>query len=221
MRTGGIPPAVTREPGRRGEPSRVHGESRRPGGDSRQAGGGAGYAGPGGPRDPHHESGSGHGAPSHARYDPRFAPAARGGEGAAPRIRRTKGYTRSDKRIREDVCERLAYAFDLDVSELSVAVREACVRLEGSVPERWMKHEIEDLAASCVWVRDVDNQVRIPREASRDGLPRPLPRADAVSHPDAQPVSPDPAAHPSGAIGPAGPAGPGGTMGPGPDDHSH
>lgn len=164
------------------------------------------------------ESGGGHGAPSHARYDPRFAPPARGGQRAAPRIRGPKGYTRSDERIREDVCERFAYAFDLDVS---VAVREACVRLEGSVPERWMKHEIEDLAASCVWVRDVDNQVRVPRDAPRDELPRPLPRADALSHPPAHPGSPDPAAHPSGAIGPAGPAGPGTTTGSGPDGRRH
>ncbi len=140
---------------------------------------------------------------------------------SAPRIRGPKGYTRSDERIREDVCERLAYAFDLDVSEVSVAVREACVRLEGSVPERWMKHEIEDLAASCVWVRDVDNLVRVPRDASRDELPRPLPRADALSHPAAHPGSPAPAAHPSGAIGPAGPAGPGATTGSGPDGRRH
>ncbi|MGN4069465.1 BON domain-containing protein [Burkholderia gladioli] len=211
------------EPGRRGEPSRLHGESRRPGADARgpgNAGRGHDYRDrPGGDR--LDESGGGHGAPSHARYDPRFAPPAGGGQRAAPRIRGPKGYTRSDERIREDVCERLAYAFDLDVSEVSVAVREACVRLEGSVPERWMKHEIEDLAASCVWVRDVDNLVRVPRDASRDELPRPLPRADALSHPAAHPGSPDPAAHPSGAIGPAGPAGPGATTGSGPDGRRH
>lgn len=75
------------------------------------------------------------------------------------------------------------YAFNLDVS---VSVWEACVRLEGGVLECWMKHEIEDLAASCVWVRD--------RRQPGAGAARCL--AEAASQPAAQPVSPDPAAHP-------------------------
>ncbi|UVS95413.1 BON domain-containing protein [Burkholderia glumae] len=163
---------------------------------------------------PHQRSQGGHGAPSRTRYDPPGHPAREAARTArtAPRLRGPKGYTRSDERIREDVCERLAYAIDIDVSEVSVTVKDACVQLEGTVPERWMKHEIEDLADSCVWVRDVDNRVRVARAASGDA-PYPVPRAEA------QPTLPPPlpssaAAHPCGALGPgeaeppAGPAGP-------------
>lgn len=75
-----------------------------------------------------------------------------------------KGYTRSDERIREDVCERLAAAFDIDVSDVSVEVRDGRVELEGTVPARWMKHGIEDIADSCMCVRDVENRVRVRRD---------------------------------------------------------
>nr|WP_089340561.1 BON domain-containing protein [Burkholderia singularis] len=76
-----------------------------------------------------------------------------------------KGYTRSDERICEDVCERLTRAFDIDVSDVSVQVRDARVELDGTVPARWMKHGIEDIADSCMGVRDVDNRVRVRRDA--------------------------------------------------------
>ncbi|MEK6349433.1 MAG: BON domain-containing protein [Burkholderia sp.] len=160
-----------------------------------------------------------HGAPSHARYDPPPTYHPRHAERDAPRLRGPKGYTRSDERIREDVCERLAYAIDIDVSEVSVAVEAGCVRLEGTVPERWMKHEIEDLADSCVWVRDVDNRVRVVRGPVPDDVP---PRPSAQAAGDGASAGPDPAAQPSGAIGPSGPAEPdAATVGPGPDDHRH
>ncbi|WP_063552802.1 BON domain-containing protein [Burkholderia territorii] len=75
-----------------------------------------------------------------------------------------KGYTRSDERIREDVCERLARALDIDVSDVSVQVRDGRVELDGTVPSRWMKHDIEDIADSCMCVRDVENRVRVRRD---------------------------------------------------------
>ncbi|MGK8206052.1 BON domain-containing protein [Burkholderia cenocepacia] len=87
---------------------------------------------------------------------------------ALRRRRGPKGYTRSDERIREDVCERLAHAFEIDVSDVSVQVQEGCVTLDGTVPARWMKHGIEDLADDCLGVRDVDNRVRVRREDERD-----------------------------------------------------
>ncbi|KUY90418.1 MULTISPECIES: BON domain-containing protein [unclassified Burkholderia] len=74
-----------------------------------------------------------------------------------------KGYTRSDERIREDVCERLAHALDIDVSDVSVQVRDGRVELDGTVPSRWMRHDIEDIADSCMCVRDVENRVRVQR----------------------------------------------------------
>lgn len=77
-----------------------------------------------------------------------------------------KGYTRSDDRIREDICERLMLADSIDSSEVSVAVKDGKVTLEGSVPTRNMKHEIEDLADYTAGVQDVDNRVRVERAGS-------------------------------------------------------
>lgn len=180
------------------------------------------------PHYPEERSRAGHGAPSHARYDPPGHPARDAARptrtaSTAPRLRGPKGYTRSDERIREDVCERLAYAIDIDVSEVSVTVTDACVQLDGTVPERWMKHEIEDLADSCVWVRDVDNRVRVARVATGDE-PYPVPREAQPTLPSSSSpaASPAPAAHPSGAIGPAGAAEPStGPAGPEPNQQRH
>lgn len=72
-----------------------------------------------------------------------------------------KGYTRSDERIQEFICERLAQYHWLDVHEVSVAVAGGEVMLEGSVPDRRMKYEIEDVAAGCWGVREVDNRLHV------------------------------------------------------------
>jgi osmotically-inducible protein OsmY len=74
-----------------------------------------------------------------------------------------KNYTRSDERIREDVCERLMQS-GVDASDVTVSVRDGKVILEGSVPERRMKHRIEDIAEQCFGVSDVDNNVRVARQ---------------------------------------------------------
>jgi hypothetical protein len=74
-----------------------------------------------------------------------------------------KGYRRSDERIREDLCEALISATHLDASEVSVDVSEGQVRLEGTVPERRMKHTIEDIAAGVPGVLDVENRIRVVR----------------------------------------------------------
>ena len=72
-------------------------------------------------------------------------------------------YARSDARIREDVCERLWHEPYIDVSEVSVTVRDGIVVLEGTVPHRQMKHRIEDVSAACAGVHDVENRIRIER----------------------------------------------------------
>ncbi|WP_269510779.1 BON domain-containing protein [Burkholderia sp. IMCC1007] len=90
-------------------------------------------------------------------------------EREALRYRRgPKGYTRSDERIREDVCERLAHALEIDVSDVTVQVSEGRVELDGTVPARWMKHDIEDIADDCTGVRDVENRVRVRRDGEHD-----------------------------------------------------
>lgn len=84
--------------------------------------------------------------------------------------RAPKGYQRSDERIREDVCERLWHEPAIDVGDVSVDVQDGVVRLEGTVPSRHMKHVIEDIAASCRGVTDVENRVSVARES---GAPHP------------------------------------------------
>lgn len=80
----------------------------------------------------------------------------------ATRIRRgPKNYTRSDDRIREDVCEQLCQQQVIDVSDVSVDVQNGRVVLEGTVPERNMKYAIENMADSCWGVQDVENHIRV------------------------------------------------------------
>ena len=73
-----------------------------------------------------------------------------------------KNYRRSDERIREDICERLMQS-DVDASDVTVSVADGKVILEGTVPERHMKHRIEDIAEGSFGVTDVDNNLRVSR----------------------------------------------------------
>jgi osmotically-inducible protein OsmY len=72
-----------------------------------------------------------------------------------------RGYRRSDERIREDVCEALIRETRADVSEVTVDVRDGTVTLGGHVPVRRMRYIIEDVAADCRGVTDVDNRIGV------------------------------------------------------------
>ena len=52
----------------------------------------------------------------------------------------------------------------IDSSEVTVEVAQGIVSLQGTVPERYMKHAIEDLVDSCLGVKDIDNRVRVQRD---------------------------------------------------------
>jgi hypothetical protein len=102
------------------------------------------------------------------------------GEWSPPRLgrplsererRRTgpKGYRRTDERIREDLCERLAHSGRLDVSDVEVAVEGGVVTLTGSVPERQQKYLLEDIAEEVFGVEDVRNEVRVQRGTVGEG----------------------------------------------------
>lgn len=80
-----------------------------------------------------------------------------------------KGYQRSDERLREDVSERLMQAGGIDSSEVMVTVVSGKVTLEGTVPDRYMKHSIEDLVDACPGVQDIDNRIRVDRSAGSHG----------------------------------------------------
>jgi hypothetical protein len=79
------------------------------------------------------------------------------------RGRMPRSYSRSDERVREDICERIAADPSIDASDVSVDVRDKRVVLEGSVPQRRMKYVIEDIAAACLRANDVENRVTVAR----------------------------------------------------------
>lgn len=87
-----------------------------------------------------------------------------GSQGGMGRDRQgVKGYTRSDERIKDDVCERLYNEGRIEVRDVSVEVTDGKVMLEGTVPNRHMKHQIEDIVDQCIGVKEVENHIRVSR----------------------------------------------------------
>jgi hypothetical protein len=87
-----------------------------------------------------------------------------------------KGYRRSDERIREDVCDRIATWGWVDASDVEVHVADGEVTLTGTVRDRRDKRLLEEMADTVPGVHDVHNQVRVRRaegtradEAARPG----------------------------------------------------
>jgi hypothetical protein len=70
------------------------------------------------------------------------------------------GYSRSDDRIREDICDRLTQHGLIDASQVDVAVTSGEVTLRGYVPDRESKRRAEDVAESVFGVTDVRNELR-------------------------------------------------------------
>jgi len=77
--------------------------------------------------------------------------------------RSPRGYVRADERIREDVCEYLAFHSDIDARDIEVIVEDGDVTLRGSVNSRRARYYAEDLAATVRGVRDVVNLLKVPR----------------------------------------------------------
>jgi osmotically-inducible protein OsmY len=72
-----------------------------------------------------------------------------------------KGYTRSDDRIREDVCDCLTDDPHLDASSIEVQVRNGEVTLSGTVSSRGAKRHAEDVAERASGVKNVQNSLRV------------------------------------------------------------
>ncbi len=83
------------------------------------------------------------------------------GAGPDHRGKGPKGYVRSDQRIEEDVCERLADDPDLDASAISVTVENGEVTLAGLVDDRRAKRRAEDCTEAAYGVRHVQNNLRV------------------------------------------------------------
>jgi osmotically-inducible protein OsmY len=77
-------------------------------------------------------------------------------EGIGPR-----DYRRSDKNIREDICERLTRHGRIDASDIDIQVQAGEVTLTGKVGDRRQKRLAEDLAESVPGVVDVHNELRL------------------------------------------------------------
>lgn len=61
-----------------------------------------------------------------------------------------RGYTRSDERIREDVCDRLCDDPFVDASDMEVNVNNGEVTLTGTIESRDDKRRAEGIAETCL-----------------------------------------------------------------------
>lgn len=83
-----------------------------------------------------------------------------------------KGYTRSDGRIEEDVCEHLSQDHWLDASDVEVKVKDREVTLDGKVASRADKRRAEMCAEAVSGVTHVQNNLRVdsPMQNSDRGV---------------------------------------------------
>jgi hypothetical protein len=80
-----------------------------------------------------------------------------------------KGYRRSDERVHDDLCERIARS-GVNADEVEVRVENGEVTLSGTVSSRQEKRYLEDLCEDVFGVNDVHNQIRVsPGERSPSG----------------------------------------------------
>lgn len=81
-----------------------------------------------------------------------------GNHGKGPR-----GYQRSDKRILEDINDRLYLDPYIDASDIEVQVDQCNVTLGGTVDDRNAKRRAEDIADSIPGVKNVENRIRVTK----------------------------------------------------------
>lgn len=72
-----------------------------------------------------------------------------------------KNYSRSDERVKEDICDELSSDPECDAEDIEIEVKDGMVSLSGTVPSRKMKHRAEDIADAARGVKDVDNRIRV------------------------------------------------------------
>ena len=72
-----------------------------------------------------------------------------------------RDYQRSEDRIREDVCHRLADDDRVDASDIQVQIQKDEVILSGTVNSREEKRRAEDVVESIYGVRNVENRIRV------------------------------------------------------------
>ncbi len=92
-----------------------------------------------------------------------------GHQGGMARGKGPKGYTRSEDRIREDVCDCLTDDAHLDAGEIEVQVKSGEVTLSGTVPDRSAKRHAEDIIEHVSGVKNVQNSLRIKEQQGLTG----------------------------------------------------
>ena len=110
---------------------------------------------------------SNYGQPGGGNYGQSYGPQSFGGHrGKGP-----QGYTRSDDRIKETVCEALHDDDHVDASHIEVVVKNGEVILTGSVEDRRQKRIAEDVIERLPGVKDIQNQLRCGGSTERRGNP--------------------------------------------------
>jgi osmotically-inducible protein OsmY len=84
------------------------------------------------------------------------------------RGRGPKGYTRSDDRIREEVCDRLTDDPVVDASDVEVNVSNCEVTLSGTVENREERRRAEDCAERVSGVTHVQNNLRVKQARNQE-----------------------------------------------------
>lgn len=74
-----------------------------------------------------------------------------------------RGYSRSDERIREDICDELTRRADIDPSQLTVSVQDGEVTLAGTVVDIRARSLADEIASHCAGVKQVRNELRVAR----------------------------------------------------------
>jgi osmotically-inducible protein OsmY len=74
-----------------------------------------------------------------------------------------KGYKRSDERMLEEVCDRIACQGYIDASDVEVKVENGTVILTGTVGQRHHKRALEQMVERVHGVEDVQNALRLTR----------------------------------------------------------
>lgn len=78
---------------------------------------------------------------------------------------------RSDASMHDLLCERL-WRSGLDVSEVSLTVRDGEVTLEGAIGSRGDRERVEDAIEHIPGVRSVENRIRVAQDRSGSGAAR-------------------------------------------------
>ncbi|HEY0743457.1 MAG TPA: BON domain-containing protein, partial [Chryseosolibacter sp.] len=82
-----------------------------------------------------------------------------------------KNFKRTDDRIRELINDKLTDDWQVDASDIEVAVLNGEVTLSGFVVDRNQKRKAEDLAESVAGVTHVENRIKVNRPAPQGSLP--------------------------------------------------